>query len=376
MIIGIDGNEANVTERVGVNVYTYELLSYFQSVSNSKLRFVVYLKKKPLADMPKSNDYFIYRVIPGLFLWSRISFPFYLSFNKPDVLFCPAHYTPPFVSIPIVVTIHDLSYEFFPNEFKKKDLYTLKKWTTYSVKKAVKIIAVSKNTQSDISKIYNMPQDKISVIYNGISSKVKKSSKKFAIDITKPFILYVGTLQPRKNIELLIKSFSKISKMDNYVKLVIAGKKGWLHDDIFASAIKYEVHDKVSFLGFVSDDTKSWLYKNASLFILPSLYEGFGLPLLEAMSYGCPVVSSQTSSLPEIGDNACYYFNPTSEKDMINAINTVLKDKKIRTKLIQNGYKRVKKFSWNKCAKETLKTIIRAGKTNLNMRNKKLVKER
>lgn len=358
MIIGVDGNEANVIQRVGVNVYTYELLSYFRSVANKNNQFAIYLRKNPLPDMPKKSAYFTYHVIPGPILWSILSLPIYLVYSKPDILFCPAHYSPRFTSIPTIVTIHDLSYEYFPDEFKKKDLYTLKNWTQYSVHKAKKIIAVSKNTKSDLSSIYHVPLEKISVIYNGTHQKSHASYTKYAININKPYILYVGTIQPRKNIERLIKAFSQLTKINNLIRLVIAGKKGWLHDDIFASAIKYGVHDKVSFLGFVDDNTKSWLYKNASLFILPSLYEGFGLPLLEAMSYGCPVITSDTSSLPEIGGNACYYFNPKSVSDMTQAMDRVLNDKILRANLIQNGFKRIENFSWTTCAKETLKIII------------------
>jgi glycosyltransferase involved in cell wall biosynthesis len=357
MIIGVDGNEANIKQRVGVNIYTYKLISYFNTVANRKNHFIIYLKKNPLSDMPKENEYFTYRVIPGLFFWSRINFPLYLAFFKPDVLFCPAHYIPPFLSIPSVVTIHDLSYEYYPEEFKKKDLYTLKNWTSFSVKKAKKIISVSENTKRDISRTYNIKPTKISVIYNGNQQQKNENTNKYAIDISKPYILYIGTIQPRKNIERLIEAFSKLVHKNQSVKLVIAGKKGWLHDDIFASAIKFGVHDKVSFLGYVDDNTKSWLYKNASLFILPSLYEGFGLPLLEAMSYGCPVVTSNTSSLPEIGGNACYYFNPKSISDMTKAMDILLNDKILCTNLVQNGYKRIKEFSWKKCAEETLDLI-------------------
>lgn len=357
MKIGIDGNEANIIERVGVNIYTYELLKYFSKISSKKHQFIIYLKNKPLPDLPNEKKYFQYKVIPGCFLWSRTSLPIYLLFNKPDILFCPAHYSPMFSTIPTVVTIHDLSYEFYPNEFKKKDLYTLKNWTRKSINSSSHIIAVSKNTKKDIVSLYNVPEEKITVIYNGFTKSDIPQSNKYAIDLKYPFILYVGTIQPRKNIERLIRSFSIFNKKHKDIHLVIAGKKGWLYDDIFASAIRYNIENKILFLGYVDDNTKIWLYKNAKLFILPSLYEGFGIPLLEAMSHKCPTITSNSSSLPEICGNACLYFNPTSALDISKTIEKLISNEDLRKKLIEKGSKKIKEFSWEKCAKQTIKVI-------------------
>jgi hypothetical protein len=143
MIIGVDGNEANVEKRVGVSVYTLNLLQYFKKQSNEYLRFVIYFKNPPLSDLPNQNDYFQYKVIKGRMFWSQIFLPFELYKNKQvDVFFSPAHYIPRFCPVPTVVTIHDLAYLYFENDFLKKDLYQLKNWTKYSVNKAKKIIAV------------------------------------------------------------------------------------------------------------------------------------------------------------------------------------------------------------------------------------------
>ncbi|MDP3974537.1 MAG: glycosyltransferase family 1 protein, partial [bacterium] len=291
--IGIDGNEANVYKKVGVSVYTQNLINYFQKKSNKTLNFNIYLRNKPIKTMPSENKYFNYKVVKGLFLWSQLFLPLKLIFNnKSDVFFSPAHYIPRFSTIPTVVTIHDLSFHYYPDDFLKHDLYKLKNWTNYSVKKSKKIIAVSESTKNDIIKFYGVSENKITVIYNGYERKSDKSKidQKLITRVQKnPYILYVGTLQPRKNIPTLLDSFSEFIKENSKFKLVITGKKGWLYENIFNKVKNLKLEKNVIFADFVSDATLQQLYKNAFCLVLPSFYEGFGIPILEAMNEGCPV---------------------------------------------------------------------------------------
>jgi glycosyltransferase involved in cell wall biosynthesis len=173
MLIGIDGNEANVEKRVGVSVYTVRLLEYFQKQADEDLQFIVYLRSDPRYDLPKQRVHFRYRVVPGPFLWSQLILPTYLhlSRKKPDVFFAPAHYVPRNCPIPTVVTIHDVAYEYYAGEFLAQDLFKLKNWTEYALIRSKKIIAVSKNTKKDIIKFYNTDERKIDVVYNGFSKK-------------------------------------------------------------------------------------------------------------------------------------------------------------------------------------------------------------
>jgi glycosyltransferase involved in cell wall biosynthesis len=184
--------------------------------------------------------------------------------------------------------------------------------------------------------------------------------KKFGI--TKPYILFVGTIQPRKNIAKLIEAFAKL-KTEN-LELIIVGKKGWLWEEILAAPEKFKVADRVKFLDFVGDENLPSLYKNALCFVLPSLYEGFGLPVLEAMKLGCPVVISNVSSLPEVGGDAALYFDPQSVSDMAEKLNVVINDKGLRIKMIEKGYNQVKQFSWEKTARKTLEVLQELGKKN------------
>lgn len=358
MIIGVDGNEANVEKKVGVSVYTYQLLHYFAQQSDEKTRFIIYLRDVPRHDLPVETADFKYRIVKGGFLWSQLFLPFHLYLHKDiDIFFSPAHYAPRWCPTPTVVVIHDLSYFYYPEEFLKKDLYQLKNWTQYSVKKAQKIIAVSKTTKKDIIKFYHIPEKNIEVVYNGYQSNI--SNQQSTISNFKPYILYIGTLQPRKHLITLIEAFHLLLKKKPEYNLIIAGKKGWLYEEIFARVKSLHLQNKIIFPGYVSDEEKAALYTNASLFVLPSLYEGFGIPLLEAMSYGCPVISSFASSLPEIGGDACLYFDPTNPQELVDDMIALIDDSSLRRDLIQKGKKRVQLFSWEKCGEETLEIIKR-----------------
>ena len=366
MIIGIDGNEANVEKQVGVSVYTRELLEHFAEIAKEGEEFIIYLRQTPLGILPKENTHFKYRVVKGPFLWSQIFLPLDLHINKlsdskPDVFFAPAHYAPRFCPCPVVVTIHDLSFFYYPQEFLQKDLYQLTHWTEYSVKQAKKIIAVSKTTKKDIAKFYSLPDSKIEIVYNGFEKRQKNPSavtilKKFNLE-KKKYLLYVGTLQPRKNITTLLRAYKQYKEINPELKLVLVGKKGWLYEHIYEEVAKLELKDEVIFTGYETDDNVAELYKNALCYILPSLYEGFGIPILEAMSYDCLVIASHASSLPEIGANACLYFDPHNADDLRKKISLIDTDHELVKELISLGKQRIKQFSWKKCADETLEII-------------------
>ncbi len=360
MIIGVDGNEANVPMKVGVSVYTLNLLRYFKNHADKTTQFKVFLKNKQAVDLPEASRYFSYEVVSGAFFWSQIFLPLRLYMKKDiDVFFSPAHYAPRFCPVPTVITIHDLSYIYFPGDFLKKDLYQLRNWTQYSIHKAKKIIAVSKTTKNDIMKAYQIPEERIGIVYNGYEKelKIKSLESRIKIDTKNPYILYVGTLQPRKNIVTLIQAFAKIRESFPEFRLIIAGKKGWLFESIFDLVSELGLNNEIYFSDYVTDQQLAFLYKNAFCFVLPSLYEGFGIPILEAMSFGCPVISSFTSSLPEVGGDACLYFDPQSVDDLGEKIKQIKTDRKLREELIQKGKRRVKEFSWKKCGEQTLKLL-------------------
>ena len=369
MVIGIDGNEANIANRVGVGQYSLSILKEWRKIASPHNQFIIYLSQPPQFWMPKKNQYFSYRIFGPQRFWTQFALPFNLFSKKRaiDIFFSPAHYAPRFSPIKTVVTIHDLAYFYYPQEFKKNDLWQLKSWTKYSVKKAAKIIAVSQNTKKDLIKFYKINPQKITVVHNGYdtrrfngqlgSSQIEKIKRKYKIN--SDYLVYLGTLQPRKNIEALIKAFPQVNKRFNKLKLVVIGKKGWLYKSIFSQVKKLGLEKKVIFTDFVLDEEIPFLLAGAKLFILPSLYEGFGITALEAMACGVPTLVSRVSSLPEVVDSAGHYIeNPQNYSEISQKIAQILENPKLQKELSEKGTKQAQKFSWKNCAEETLKVLL------------------
>jgi len=368
MIIAIDGYEANAENRVGVGRFAYEMLRHLfeegkrkKVKGKSNLQFRIYLPSQPMADMPKETSWWQYRVVSPQKLWTFLALPFYLSADTPraDVIFSPTHYVPRFTSIPKIFSIMDLSYVHFPQLFRTKDLHQLVHWTAYSARHAKEIMTISDFSKRAILKEYGVPKDRVHVVYPGLTelrtqNSMTKENMMNMYKISKNYILSVGTLQPRKNFVRLIEAFSKLK--DKEVELVIIGKKGWLYDEILAAPKKYNIEGRVKFLDFVPDGDLPSFYKNALCFALPSLYEGFGLPVLEAMSYGCPVVVSNTSSLPEIAGEAGIYVEPENVESICDGLLTAVGERNLvqGKKRVAFGLKRAKLFTWENAAKKTL----------------------
>ena len=273
------------------------------------------------------------------------------------------HYGPFFSRIPYVVTIFDLSYLHFPELFKKDDLYQLTNWSKRSIEKSKHIFAISESTKDDIIKNYNVPQSKISVTYMGYDSKFKPQqasiirSVKQKYKISGDYIIFVGTLQPRKNIIRLIEAFSNLYQDNKNLKLVIAGKKGWMYDQIFQKVEDLNLKSKVIFTNFVPSDDLPALISGAKLYVLPSLWEGFGIPVIEAQACGVPAVVSSVSSLPEVVGDSAILVDPDSAKSITEGMNKVLHDEKLAKTLSTKGLQNAKRFAWEKSAQETLKVL-------------------
>jgi glycosyltransferase involved in cell wall biosynthesis len=371
MNIGINGYEAVVPRfgfnhntglpnRVGSSEFCYQVLLNLYRF-DKKNKYTIFLPTKPSSDLPKESESWRYEVFPAKRLWTLLALGKKISGKKKelDVFFSPTHYIPIGSSVPSVISILDVSYLHFPHLFGVKDLYQLKIWGKYSIKKASKITTISKSSKNDIIKAYGINESKIAVVYPGVKQILnmklmdkKELARKFNIE--GDYILFVGTLQPRKNVARLIEAFSKLK---NNLTLVIIGKKGWQYEDILSAPSQFGVSDKVKFLENVSDEELPSFYKNAECFVLPSLYEGFGLPIVEAMQYGCPVVTSNISSLPEAGGDAALYVDPKDVGDIARKITQVLEDKELREEMIKKGYNQIKKFSWEKSARQTLNVL-------------------
>ncbi len=351
-------NKKGLPNRVGSGEVSYQILKEFYGF-DKKNDYVIYLPTEKSSDMPEERDNWKYQIVKNHKFWTATALTrrLFSDKDKLDVFFSPTHYLPLYVGCPSIVSILDLSYVHFPQLFNKKDLYQLKLWGRYSVKKASKILTISQASKNDIIKFYRVREDKVFVVYPGI----KEMDTKLKIDIRSKYkisgdyILFVGTLQPRKNVARLIEAFSAIKNKD--ISLVVAGKKGWMYDEIMKAPEKFGVLGKVKFLDTVPDEDLPSLYSNALCFVLPSLYEGFGLPVLEAMQNGCPVITSKISSLPEAGGDAACYIDPHSASDITEKIDKVVSDENLREEMVKKGHEQIKKFSWEKAARETLNVL-------------------
>jgi glycosyltransferase involved in cell wall biosynthesis len=375
MIIGIDGNEANLEKRVGTNQYAFELLWSFYRIVNrlgGDKRFLIYLKSMPNGDLPPENDKWNYKVIKGGGKWilTRLM-PSLWTSEKPDVFFSPNHYLPPLARVPKVCTIHDLGYLYYSEQFKKYDFWQLKYWTAISIFVSKCIITVSKSTEKDIVRHYPNVANKVQVIYHGYDKKrfkkninvsvVRRVRKKYKIP--KNYILYLGTFKPSKNVEGLVEAFKLLTVENKDLALVIAGKKGWLYGTIYEKVKSLELEDRVVFTGYVDEDDKPALMKGAVVFTSPSFWEGFGIPVLESMACGTPVVVSRIASLPEVAGDAGIYVDPSNFKSIYHGMKKVLdfSDKEYSLQS-EKVLERSKKFSWKKSAEKTAKILMEAAK--------------
>lgn len=359
MNIGIDGNEANIKTRVGVGQYAYNLLLELERQNKEDI-FYIFLKNPPLENMPPESKKWHYLVFGPKFLWTKIALPIrlFFLFKKINVFYSPSHYSPIFSLIPTVPTIHDIGYLKYQDQFTKKDLYQLINWTETSIKQAAHIVAVSQFTKNELINTYQIPSEKISIIHNGVA-KPPKSSLDFEkkvltkFKITKPFFLAVGTLKPNKNYPFLIKAFSIFLKKFPSHQLVIAGKKGWLFEEIDTIIKKLNLSSQIIFTDYI-DDSERWpLYKNAISLVIPSTYEGFGIPAIESQKMNTPVIASNIPSLKEVLGDSALYINPEKLKTLVSALEKILENT-FRQNLIKKSKIQAQKFTWENSAKNLI----------------------
>lgn len=391
MIIGFDGSRAFVKDRTGTENYSYQLLKNL-SIIDTENSYLVYVRsdsKIALSEWPKN---FTFVNINFKRLWTQAGLSLQTFKDKLDVLFIPAH-TLPIIKNPklkTVITVHDLGAEYLPKTHQIKQRLYLKYMTHRQLKSATKIIAVSQATKDDIIKRVGIEPKKIKVIYEGVDREVFKPAVNDALVNTlkqfklkkKNYFLFVGTIQPRKNLVNLINGYdSYFGPFKDVPELVLAGGKGWLSDEIYSLPKILNLEDRVKFLGRVSDEELKALYTGAIALVFPSLFEGFGLPILEAFACNCPVICSKMSSLPEVaGDGAIYIEDPLDCNSIAYAMTQLLQrkdDKKLAEidykdsrsykidakeckKWAQKGQLQLNNFSWEKAAKETLEVLEEA----------------
>ena len=287
----------------------------------------------------------------------QITVPLALRRSRVDLFHAPHYVVPPFTSCPYVVTIHDCIHLRFPQYLPNRAAYYYARgMMTMAARRALRVLTVSEASKDDILHFLRVPAEKVEVIYNALDERLESPPTPEEIGrvrdrflLTDRFVLYTGNIKPHKNVDRLIEAFSILRRRGfEDVKLLSIGDESSKYQNLRRMVHRFQLHQKVRFLGFVPDATLSALYRLASVFVFPSLYEGFGLPPLEAMAAGAPVITSNVSSLPEVVGDAALLIDPMDAGAIAEAMARVLTDEALRASLIARGHERVKAFSWTR----------------------------
>jgi glycosyltransferase involved in cell wall biosynthesis len=276
------------------------------------------------------------------------------------------HLLLPLKRVPTVLTVHDLIYHLFPEHHKPLNYWFLNRAMPLFVQRAKAVIAVSESTKQDLIRCYGVHPDKITVVHEAAAPHFRPASPeaiaavRARYGLPEGFILTVGTIEPRKNLPRLLDALQRLRQGGDDARLVVVGSKGWLYQGFFGHLEELQLRDAVLLLGYVPDADLPAVYSAAKVFVLPSLYEGFGLSVLEAMACGTAVVCSRASSLPEVGGDAAHYFDPADVEEMAGAIGTVWHDEALRAEMGRRGLAQAAQFSWARAAEETMAVYQRA----------------
>lgn len=369
MHIAIQASDLDHSRIDGTRVYLKELLKRF-GILDKKTIFQLYHRNtfNPALAPPDFPHYQV-TACQFLFAWMQTRFAWEMLLLKPEKLFLPIQAAPFFVSrkTEVIATIHDLAFKRYPETFPAQQRWKLNLLLGVVVRRADKLIVVSQSTKNDLLEFFpNLSEEKIKVIHHGFDSEFFSqtiSENELNRQLTtynlqqNSYVLYVGALQPRKNLVRLIEAFALAKKSMFEMKLVLAGERAWLADEVFLARELSPYKDDIIMTGQVSFEDLRILYQGARMFVFPSLYEGFGLPLLEAFASRIPVLTTSNSSLLEVGGKAALYANASSTVDIAEKMERLWSDEGLREELVRRGEEQLKNFSWDKCAKETLAYI-------------------
>ncbi len=385
MIIGIDGSRAFLKERTGIEEYSYQVIKNLVDKLNGH-EVVLYIRKNQKVDFALPSNWKI-KIVKWPFLWTQIGLSLELLWYPVDVLFISAHIVPLIHPEKTYVTIHGLEYEFVPEAYPWWEKIYIRFAIKKSCQRAKTIIAVSNNTKRDLVRLYDIKEEKIRVIYEGYNRNFKfqisnfqsnpnfqnsnlKIDSKFKIQNSK-FLLFIGRLEERKNIIGIIQAFEILKEKYKIPhELILAGKPGFNYKKIQSYLSSSPYKSDIILTGFVSEEEKGELLKNAEVFLFPTFYEGFGLPILEAQNAGVSVVASNNSSIPEVitpkaelseflklgfrknDVSSALLVDPKDPSAIAEATYKLITDKNLKEEIIEKGLENTKRFSWEKCAKE------------------------
>ncbi len=373
MIIGIDASRAFISQRTGIEEYAYQAIRHLIPPLQDKT-VILYVRQNQKIDFALPKNWKI-KIIKFPYLWTQIGLSLEMLLRPAGALFVPAHVVPFVHPRNTIATIHGLEYEFYPRSYSFWARVYMRWSIRMSCRFAKKIIAVSENTKKDLMRLYKVPEKKISVVYeghNGCHSGLDPESNQENIN-SKPdfrlrgnnkYLLFIGRLEERKNIAGIIKAFGILKNKHKIPhKLVLAGRPGFGYKKIAAYLSNFSYKSEVILPGFVSEAEKWKLLKAADIFLFPTFYEGFGIPILEAQSAGVPVVAGDNSSIPEVTGchrdappghlyESAILVDPMNAEVIADAAHKLISDKSLRDDIIKRGYENAVRFSWEKCGKQ------------------------
>lgn len=364
MRIGVDAT-AMPLQRTGAGNYIFNLIQSLARVDRSN-EYVIFGKAAHEVELGVDgpNVTFVRREFAGRGLrlaWEQLGLPTQVKAHRLDVLHSP-HYTMPLHhGARSVVTFCDMTFLLHPELHEPVKRYFFPAMMRWSARRADRLIAISESTRDDLVRLWSLDPARIAAIPLAADASYRACTPEEVgavcdrLGLTPgAYLLYVGVLEPRKNVDRLVEAFGRVADRLPDVSLVIAGRKGWMYDRIFAQVNALGLHDRVRFTGYVASEDLPALYAGARLFAYPSRYEGFGLPVLEAMSCGAPVVTTRVSSMPEVAGDAAMLVPPDDVAALAEALLRVAGDAALRASMSHKGLARARSFTWERCARETI----------------------
>ena len=363
MRIAVDASRTTLARRTGTERYALALLRALLALETPH-HFDLYFRDAPLDGLLPAGAHVTPHVIPFPRLWTHLGFAAALWRDRPDVTFVPAHGLPLIFPGPAVVTVHDLGYHFFPEAHPGWPRRYLEWSTPQSARRAAVVLTDSEATRHDLVTLYAIPPDKVRVVYPGVADDLARvedpaelARVRTKYGLPERYLFFLGTLQPRKNVVRLVQAYQLGGAQAEGVGLALGGAPGWLYDPRWTADVPGVVE-----LGYVADEDVPALYSGALALVFPSLYEGFGFPVVEAMRCGTPVITSETSSLPELAGDAALTVDPLDILALAEAIRRVIQDAGLRARMVESGYALATRFTWEAAALQTLAALEAAAR--------------
>jgi glycosyltransferase involved in cell wall biosynthesis len=363
MLIGIDASRSVVARRTGTERYSLEIIRALIDVAPDE-HFVLYFNQPPPSGLLPRSAQVRWRVIPSPRLWTVGRLALEMAVRPPDVLFVPSHSLPPVVPRATVTTIHDLGYLDFPDEHPRLTRWLRRLSNRWSARRATRVVAISGATRDALVRHEGVRPDRIAVVHHGCASWFRPVHDEARIEAVRsrhgldaPYFLFIGTLQPRKNLERLLAAFDRVAADRPSLLLALVGAAGWHPNRLRQALGGLRARDRVRLLGYVEDADLPPLLSGSLGLAFPSLYEGFGLPALEAMACATPVLTSTTSSLPEVVGEDGLLVDPLDVGAIADGLRALADDPNLRRDLGERGLARSAHFSWQRAAAETLAVL-------------------